>query len=206
MITREEWLRHAVEMLNSDLFKGGLDLLNNQYQISCCRTGKNKITELVFPYDGADALIDDFFPTTIYVSDECSDMNLMLCNIAFSCIQCFYNIRKTSNRKFKTLAESFYFDVPLNKCNPSEYLIEIVDNILKKMEQQYGQFPGRAVVRHKKESEGDKKKTSIILFCPSCGFETKVTRKVFEKHNKQLPTCFCGTKMAQDLDDEISED
>jgi hypothetical protein len=28
---------------------------------------------------------------------------------------------------------------------------------------------------------------------------------MFEKHNKQLPTCVCGTKMALDLEDEDEE-
>jgi hypothetical protein len=30
----------------------------------------------------------------------------------------------------------------------------------------------------------------------------KTTRKMFEKHEKKLPTCVCGTKMALDLEDE----
>ena len=34
-MTREEWLRNAVEKLNSNLFNGDLDLLNKPYQISC---------------------------------------------------------------------------------------------------------------------------------------------------------------------------
>ena len=31
-MVREEWLRYAVEMLDADLFKGGLDLLANDYK------------------------------------------------------------------------------------------------------------------------------------------------------------------------------
>ena len=30
-MTREEWLRLAIEKLNSNLFNGDLDLLNNPY-------------------------------------------------------------------------------------------------------------------------------------------------------------------------------
>ncbi len=41
--------------------------------------------------------------------------------------------------------------------------------------------------------------------CNNCGYEMKVSRKMFEKHGKQLPTCVCGTKMALDLEDEEEE-
>ena len=51
---REEWLRKAVELLDADLFKGGLDILNTNYQIGWGFTKGNKITEVVFPYDGAE--------------------------------------------------------------------------------------------------------------------------------------------------------
>ena len=55
-MVREEWLRYAVEMLDADLFKGGLDLLANNYQIACGWTKRNKVSEVIFPYDGADVL------------------------------------------------------------------------------------------------------------------------------------------------------
>ena len=51
-MTREEWLRNAVELLDADLFKGGLDVLNNNYQIGCGWTKRNHISEVIFPYDG----------------------------------------------------------------------------------------------------------------------------------------------------------
>lgn len=202
---REEWLRKAVELLDADLFKGGLDILNTNYQIGWGFTKGNKITEVVFPYDGADVQIDDFFPNTIIVSATCTDVKEMLGNLAYSCIQCFYGIRKTSNKQFKTLAESFYFDAPYTKCHISEYLKEIIDNVYQKMVVRYGEFPGKAIVIRKKEANGKKGSNRIKLFCPECGYEMSTTKKMFEKHDKKLPTCVCGAKMAVDLSDEEDE-
>jgi len=202
-MTREEWLRNAVELLDSDLFKGGLDVMNNNYQIACGWTRRNKVSEVIFPYDGPDVQLDDLFPNTIHVSVTCADPKEMLVNLAYACIQCFYGIRSTGNKKFKTLAESFYFDAPYNKCNPSSYLMDIIDNVYQKMVVRFGEFPGKPIVIRKKETNKDKKKNTVKLFCPECGYEMKTTRKMFEQHDKKLPTCVCGAKMA--LDDEEEE-
>lgn len=202
---REEWLRHAVEFLDTELFGGGLELLNNTYQISCGRTKKNKLTEVVFPYDGADVQLDDLFPNTIYVNDSFKDSVEMLSNLAYSCIQCFYGIRSVKNKQFKTLAESFYFDSPYNQCHPSSHLTDIIKNIYNKMVVKYGEFPGKAVVVRKKEKSEKGKGRTIKMFCAECGYEMKTTRKMFEKHGEKLPTCVCGAKMALDLSDEEQE-
>lgn len=199
-MVREEWLRKAVELLDADLFKGGLEVLNNNYQIACGWTRRNRVSEVIFPYDGADVQLDDFFPNTIHISVTCADPKEMLVNLAYSCIQCFYGIRSTKNKRFKTLAESFYFDAPYSKCNPSEYLMEIIDSVYQKMVVRYGEFPGKPVIVRKKEKEKGPKKT-IKLFCNECGYEMKITRKMYEKHDKKLPTCVCGHKMAIDMDD-----
>lgn len=205
-MVREEWLRKAVELLDSDLFNGGLDLLNTNYQISCSWTKRNKIVEVVFPYDGPDVRLDDFFPNTIHVDVTCKDPIIVLTNLAYSCIQCFYGLRKVKNKKFKTLAESFYFDAPYTKCNPSEHLIGVIKNIYAKMVVRYGEFPGKAIVVRKKEKNKDgKKKNKIKFFCPECEYELTTSRKMFEKHDKKLPICVCGAKMAQDLEDEEDE-
>lgn len=199
-MVREEWLRKAVELLDADLFKGSLEVLNQNYQIACGWTRRNRVSEVIFPYDGADVQLDDFFPNTIHISVTCVDPKEMLVNLAYSCIQCFYGIRSTKNKRFKTLAESFYFDAPYSKCNPSEYLMEIINGVYQKMVVRYGEFPGKPVIVHKKEKEKGPKKT-IKLFCNKCGYEMKITRKMYEKHDKKLPTCVCGNKMAIDMDD-----
>lgn len=203
-MVREEWLRKAVELLDSDVFGGGLDILNNNYQIACGWTRRGKVSEVIFPYDGADVQLDDLFPNTIHVSVTCSDPIEMLTNLAYSCIQCFYGIRSCKCKRFKTLAESFYFDAPFNKCNPSEYLKEKIEAVYNKMVVRFGEFPGKAIVIRKKEKEKGTKR-SVKVFCPDCSYEMKITRKMYEKHNKQLPTCVCGTKMALDLEDEDEE-
>jgi hypothetical protein len=71
----------------------------------------------------------------------------------------------------------------------------------------YGDFPGKAVVQHVKDKEEgkEKQKKTIKMFCPNCDFETKTSRKVFEKYGQKCPTCVCGTQMAVDLSDENDE-
>lgn len=200
-MVREEWLRKAVELLDSDLFNGGLDILNNNYQIACGWTKRNRVAEVIFPYDGADVQLDDLFPNTIHVSVTCADPIEMLTNLAYVCINCFYGIRSNKSKKFKTLAESFYFDQPYNKVNPSPYLSEIIKNVYNKMVVRYGEFPGKAIVVKKKEkTKGDKK--TRVLFCPECGYSVKISQKMLEKHENKMPTCVCGTKMALDMEDE----
>lgn len=200
-MVREEWLRKAVELLDADVFNGGLDVLNNNYQIACGWTKRGKMSEVIFPYDGADVQLDDLFPNTIHVSVTCADPIEMLTNLAYSCIQCFYGIRSTKSKKFKTLAESFYFDHPYNKCTPSSYLLDLIKGVYDKMVVRYGEFPGKAIIIRKKEKAA-KSKNTIKMFCPECGYEMKTTKKMFEKHGSKLPTCVCGTKMALDLEDE----
>lgn len=204
MMTREEWLRHAVEELDAKLFAGGLELLKTNYQVACGWTKGNKTAECIFPYDGPDVQLDEFFPNTMHVSVLCPDTITMLVGLAHACIQCFYGIRTTGNKQFKTLAESFYFDAPYNKPNASPYLLDIIKDVNKSLVAKYGEFPGKPVVVHKKEKKkGNSNK--VVLFCPTCGYEISTTKKMWEAHEKKAPVCPCGTQMAQDLEDEESE-
>ena len=50
VITREKWLRHAVELLDTKLFNGDLDLFNRQYQVGVGRCPGQKGSESVFPF------------------------------------------------------------------------------------------------------------------------------------------------------------
>jgi hypothetical protein len=69
------------------------------------------------------------------------------------------------------------------------------------MVKEYGEFPGYPVVFHPKpKKEG--KKTSLTMFCPECGLEVTIKRKVWEKNGQGCCTCICGTKMGIDLTDE----
>ncbi len=202
-MTREEWLRHAVEELNATVFNGDLDLLNHDFQIACGRVQGTKPTETIQPSDNEDITLDDFFPTTINVNFTIKDPTEMLIDLAFECIHAFFNIKGT-NKKFKKLAESYYFEEPYKEAHASSYLKSLINDVYLKLVKNYGPFPGKPIVFPKKDKKEGKKNT-MIAFCENCGYEVKISRKVYEAHHQALPTCFCGTKMALDLSDEITD-
>lgn len=203
-LTREKWLRHAVEMLDTKLFNGDLDLFNRQYQVSIGRCPGQKGSESVFPFDGEDVSLDDFFPVTMQVSWTIKDPIEMLGNLALECIHAFFDEPKV-NKRFKALANKYYFDKPYNKLTLTPTLRDILEDTYKEMVKTYGEFPGYAVVFHPKpKKEG--KKTALTMFCPSCGLEVSIKRKVWEKNGQKCCTCACGTKMGIDLGDEINDD
>lgn len=200
IITREKWLRYAVEILDTKLFNGDLDLFNRQYQVSIGRCPGQKCSESVFPFDGEDVSLDDFFPVTMQVSWTLKDPIDMLGNLALECIHAFFDERKC-NKRFKALADKYYFEKPYTKFTPSSHLRDILEDVHKELVKNYGEFPGYPVVFHPKPKKEGKKNT-IILFCPECAMEYKVSRKMWEKNKSGLPTCGCGTKMGIDLTDE----
>lgn len=199
-ITREKWLRAAIEILDTRLFNGDLNLMDRQYQVSVGRCPGQKNAESVQPYNGEDVNLDDFFPTTIQVSWTIKDPIEMLGNLAYECIHAFFDEPKV-NKKFKKLAEKYYFDVPYSKYTPTVYLIDILNEVYDELVNRYGEFPGYAVVFHTKPKKEGKKST-ITMFCPECGFEASVKRKIWEKNGQGTCTCICGTKMGVDLTDE----
>lgn len=204
VITREKWLRHAVEMLDTKLFNGDLDLFNRQYQVSIGRCPGNKMSESVFPFDGENVSLDDFFPVTMQVDWTIKDPIDLLGNLALECIHAFFDERRV-NKKFKALAEKYYFDKPYNKFTPTSVLRDILEDVHKSLVKEYGEFPGYPVVFHPKPKKEGKPNT-LVLFCPNCGMEYKVNRKAWEKNTNGLPTCGCGTKMGVDLTDESNEE
>lgn len=203
VITREKWLRHAVEMLDTKLFNGDLNLFDKQYQVSVGRCPGQKQSESVFPFDGEDVSLDDFFPVTMQIDWKIKDPIDMLGNLALECIHTFFNEPK-NNKRFKKLADKYYFDKPYSKFTPTTYLRDILEDVNKEMITTYGEFPGYPVVFHPKQKK-ENKKTTLIMFCPECGYEVKVSRKVWEKNGQGTCTCVCGTKMGVDLTDEQNE-
>lgn len=209
-MTREEWLRLAIEKLNSNLFNGDLDLLNNPYQVSVGVTSTNifnrgRTYTVFFPYDGEDPTLDDFFPVTMIVDHAIKDPVEMLEALALACIRAFFNHKK-DNKKFKKHAEDYYFEQVDKQLVASDYLKSILNGVYGVMVRNYGDYPGKAVVQHVKEKkEKERQKNTIKMFCPNCDFETKTSRKVFEKYGQKCPTCACGTQMAVDLEDENNE-
>lgn len=204
VITREKWLRHAVEMLDTKLFNGDLDLFNRQYQVSIGRCPGQKMSESVFPFDGENVSLDDFFPVTMQVDWTIKDPIDLLGNLALECIHAFFDERRV-NKKFKALAEKYYFDKPYNKFTPTTVLRDILEDVHKSLVKEYGEFPGYPVVFHPKPKKEGKPNT-LVLFCPNCGMEYKVNRKAWEKNTSGLPTCGCGTKMGVDLTEEGNEE
>lgn len=204
-MTREEWLRHAVERLNSDVFGGDLDLLNHDYQISCCKCTGKKCAEVYQPSDNEDIGLDDFFPTTIHVDFTIKDPIKILEALALACMPAFFNIQP-KGKLFKSTAEKYKFEyISGSGWEPSSYLDDILSNVYKKLIKDYGEFPGKPIKLPVKEKK-EKQKNSYAIFCPECGYEMKITRKIFEKHGKGLPTCPCGAKMGVDLEDEENEE
>lgn len=205
-MTREEWLRHAVEELDVQLFEGDLDTLNHGYQIGTGRCGSqgNKQTECVQPFDGEDVKLEDFFPTTITVSYTIKDPVEMLGALALECIHAFFNEPKASTKRFKALAQKYYFDKPFTAYHPTTYLKDILEEVYKRLVKQWGAYPGKPVVFHKRE--GEKKKNTFIYTCPNCGWECKVTKKMYDKYVGKNPVCPCGATMSLQDDGEINDE
>ena len=203
-ITREKWLRAAVEELDTRLFNGDLNIMDRQYQVSVGRCPGQKSSESVQPFDGEDVTLDDFFPTTIQVSWTIKDPIDMPGNLALECVHAFFDEPKV-NKRFKKLAEKYYFDTPYNKFTPTPVLRDILNDVYKELKKQYGEFPGYAVVFHPKPKKEGKKNT-LVMFCPNCGFEASVKRKIWEKNGQGTCTCICGTKMGIDLSEETNDE
>ena len=98
IITREKWLRHAVELLDTKLFNGDLDLFNKQYQVSIGRCSGQKNSETVFPFDGEDVSLDDFFPVTMQLSWTIKDPIELLGNLALECVHAFFDEPRMGKR------------------------------------------------------------------------------------------------------------
>ena len=199
-MTREEWLQHAVEEIDITIFGGDLDIINHSFQISCGRCPGRKSTECVQPSDSESVTMDDFFPTTISVDYKISDPCEMLTVLTYECIHAFFNV-KGCNKQFKSLAEKYYFEPPYKEIHPSIYLTDLIKEVHSNLVNKYGEFPGKAVKFPTKEKK-DGKKNTLTIFCPECGYELKVSRKVFSNYNNGLPTCMCGSKMAVDLEEQ----
>lgn len=201
-MTREEWLRHAVEQINTDIFHGELDLLNHDYQIACGRCPGKKLTETIQPSDNEDIGIDDFFPTTIHVNFTIGDPIEMLSVLAAECIPAFMNV-KPKGKQFKKIAKEFGFEFYDRYCAPGEDLKSSIRDIYNRIKKDYGEFPGKPIKFPAKTST--KKVNTYMIFCPECGYEMRISKKMFDKHNSGLPTCPCGAKMGVDKGDDAKE-
>lgn len=198
-MNREQWLRHAVEKLDVEIFDGDLDTINHDFQINCGICPGKRLTNTIQPYDGEDVKLADFFPTTISVSHTIKDPIELLTNLTRECVFAFFGEKKL-NKRCKKLLEKYYFEAPYSECRPSDYLVTLLKSVHKQLLKEYGEFPGQPVIIYPKESSG--KKNTLTIFCPNCAIEYKINRKKWEKNNSGLPTCGCGTKMQIDNEEE----
>lgn len=200
MITHEEWLREAVMALDTKVFEGDLDLLIHAFQISWGKCKGKKITETIQPGDVEDLGIDQFFPTTIVVDYKQSDPLIIMQHLAYECIKAFLGV--TKGKKFKKMAEKYYFEEPYKEVHCSQYLLDLINEAYTNVVAKVGEWPGGAVV-FPAPKDKEKKINKYTLFCPECGMELSISKKMFDKYNGALPTCACGGKFARDCEDEV---
>ena len=201
MLTREEWLKCAVKKMDEIIFSNELDLENHEFQIACGRCKGKNLFEVIQPSDAEDIGLDDFFPTTISISYEIKDPIDILKALATACFPAFFNM-KPKGKLFVATAKKYDFEYTETAgWTLPRYILENVYNDIKK---EIGDYPGKPVKFPTKDKK-DKKKTSYAIFCPECGYEVKITRKLYEKHNSGLPTCPCGAKMGIDMEEENTD-
>lgn len=205
-ISREEWLRHAVEEIDKQIFDGALELdVHHDFQIACgwCK-GPKALGETIFPYQGEDVELDDFFPVTIHIncSNKITDPIMLLEVLTHECIHAFFDIRD-HKKAFAIKAKIAGFEKPYRELNVSQSLKDRCIAINMTMKEKWGEWPGKAIVIKKKEKE--KKKNSFLIFCPNCGMEMHISKKMLDKHGRSMPTCPCGAKMALDESEEEGE-
>ncbi len=193
--TREEWLRAAVPLINELIFGSKFEIVD--YQICCgwCKSSK-AMGETALPPQGEDVGLDDFYPPTIQIGIDIKEPGNIVAVLAHEMIHAFGNI-KGHGKAFRVYAGPAGFEAPFTKFNPSDYLLDLCEDICI----QLGEWPGQAVIQHKKPKE--KKPHRGKMFCPSCGFECKTTAKMIDQFG--LPTCPCGTKMGEDLEEITDE-
>lgn len=202
-MNREQWLTHAVEVINNHVFNGDLDILNHKFQICCGMCPGTKLSYTIQPSDNEDISLEDFFPTTISIDHKIKDPLDMLATLTRECVFAFFNENRL-NKRSKGLLEKYYFEAPFSSCIPSPHLEDVLRDVYKEMVDTYGEFPGKPVVIKPKDKKEGKKNT-ILMFCPTCGYEIKVNRKMYEKHGGGTCTCVCGCKMGVDCENENEE-
>ena len=203
-LTREDWLRKCVTMINERIFDNGIELDKEDYQIACgwCKSSK-AIGETVFPYEGEDVELDDFFPVTIHMSVTEESITDMIGALVHECIHAFFKV-KNHSKEFAYHAKRVGFEKPYTQLHMGEELKIEVEDIYSEMKRLYGDFPGK-LIKGKKKSDKEKKKSVFKLFCPDCGFTVKAKKDDVDKFGR--PRCACGGLMALDLEDyEDNED
>lgn len=199
-MTREEWLRSAVESIDRCIYGGDLDLLLNEYQISCGRCAGKKLVEHIRPSDDID--LTDRFPITISVDHKIKDPLDIFINLSHECMKAFLNAR--TKKRLEKAGEKYFWDEPYKEPHPSPYLLDLIKEALEDTESRVGKWPGVPVVMPIKKPQ-EPRQTKVSFFCPECGWKAYSPIKMM-RNKEGSPTCLCGTKMEREVPDEKDND
>ena len=197
-MNREEWLYEAAQEINAELFEGRNE--TSQLQISIGRTrGKALGHTMLVDYDKQDVGLDDFFPPTVFISPLIKEPIHILAAITHELIHAYETKSTKHNKLFKATAKNIGFDGVGYEM--TDALEADLKRVLDTLESKFGKYPGIAIKQPEKaKTENKKQSNTIVYFCPECGYEVKVTRKMMLAH-PGFPTCCCGTKMGIANDD-----
>lgn len=201
-VTREEWLKAAVALVNKHVFNDEYEV--SQLQISIGRPkGKALGETVVTDFNKEDVSMDDFFPPTVFISPLIKEPIQILIAITHELIHAYETMSPRHSKAFKQKAEEVGFIDKKTDYQINDALETTLNGVLDLLVSQYGKWPGVAITTPtKKESDEKTKKTNtIVYFCPECGFELKTSKKLAEEHPGS-PTCVCGCKMGIDIGEE----
>lgn len=205
-VTREEWLKAAVNSINESVFGGAYEV--DKLQISIGRPkGKALGETVVTDFDKEDVSMDDFFPPTVFISPLIKEPIHILSAITHELIHAYETMSPRHSKAFKFKAEEVGFIDKKTDYQMGEMLESTLKGVLDELTTSYGVWPGVAITAPaKKEKEEKEKKTNaIVYFCPECGFELKASKKSAEEH-PGMPTCVCGCKMGIDNGEEPTDE
>ena len=93
---------------------------------------------------------------------------------------------------YKQISVSWLISItlkPYNKYTPSTHLTDILTEVHKELVRIMVSSLGYPIVFHPKEKKPGKKNT-LVMFCDNCGYEVKVSRKVWgEKWSGHMYMC-----------------
>ena len=195
ILTRELWLKAAVSVINEVIFEG--EMPDKDFQINVGRVkSKKTLGECLSPREDR----DEFFPTTIHLSEKIDNPQEIIGVLIHECIHCFYEA-KSHGKFFSAVAYNAGLIAPFKEYHPSDELTDNIKLIYNKLVILLGDFPHQAI----KESvniQKERKKSTYTLFC-DCGFECTAKKDMVEKFG--IPTCACGKKMGVDYEEGKEE-
>jgi len=113
LVTRELWLKAAVSVINEVIFEG--EMPDKDFQINVGRVkSKKTLGECLSPKEDR----DEFFPTTIHLSEKIDNPQEIIGVLIHECIHCFYEA-KSHGKFFSAVAYNAGLIAPFKEYNPS---------------------------------------------------------------------------------------